>query len=181
MIKKHFHYILQFCFFASLCFNKNIRRVSFVRTSFCFFWNVLAAESLKSPFNKVAGLKFRNFIEKKASPQLFSCEQLFYVEHLRCLILKMVEEFQRNYNLALGEGNFVVRAVGRIIWGWLVVRIIIILSFRVATSKNRNIDRGVKETCTSMSTQVTHVTCVDILAQETDHISLRLIQQCQMH
>ena len=94
----------------------------------------------------------------------------------------MIEEFQRNCNLALGEGNLIICCTGSRENYWLVVRIIIIiLSFQVATSKNRNIDRGVKETCTSMSTQVTYVTCVDILAQETDHISLLLIQQCQMH
>ena len=50
--------------------------------------------------------------------------------------------------------------------------ILIILSFRVDTSKNKNIDHGGKETCVIMSTQVKY---------ETYHISLRLIQQCQMH
>ena len=39
----------------------------------------------------------------------------------------------------------------------------IILSFRVRTSKNKNIDHGVKETCAIMSTQVTY---------EIDHVSL---------
>ena len=34
--------------------------------------------------------------------------------------------------------------------------IIIILSFRVDTSKNKNIGHGVKETCAIMSTQVTY-------------------------
>ena len=49
--------------------------------------------------------------------------------------------------------------------GWLVGKImIIILSFRVGTSKNKNIDHRVKETYAIMSTQVT---C------ETNHISTR--------
>ena len=40
------------------------------------------------------------------------------------------------------------RSVGKII--------IIILSFRVGISKNKNIDHRSKETCTIMSTQVTY-------------------------
>ena len=43
---------------------------------------------------------------------------------------------------------------------------IIILSFRVGKSKNKNIDHGGKETCAFMLTQLTQVT------YETDHISL---------
>ena len=42
------------------------------------------------------------------------------------------------------------RSVGKIII------IIIILSFRVGISKNKNIDHRSKETCTIMSTQVTY-------------------------
>ena len=41
---------------------------------------------------------------------------------------------------------FFVQAVGRIILGWSVGKIIIILSFRVCTFKN-NIDHQGKETC----------------------------------
>ena len=60
--------------------------------------------------------------------------------------------------------NFLfVQAVERIISGWSVGKIIITLSFGVDTSKNKNIDHGVKETCAIMSTQVTY---------ETDHITL---------
>ena len=48
--------------------------------------------------------------------------------------------------------------------GWLVSKImIIILSFRVSTSENKNIDHGVKETWAIISTQVTY---------ETEHMSL---------
>ena len=48
-----------------------------------------------------------------------------------------------------------MQAVERIILGWLVGKIIIIiLIFRVSTSKNKNIDDGVKETCATLSTQV---------------------------
>ena len=47
-----------------------------------------------------------------------------------------------------------MQAVERIILGWLVGKIIIILIFRVSTSKNKNIDDGVKETCAILSTQV---------------------------
>ena len=56
---------------------------------------------------------------------------------------------------SLGEGNliFVVRAVGKIISGRSVAKIIIIiLSFGVVTSKNKNIDHRVKETCAITST-----------------------------
>ena len=56
--------------------------------------------------------------------------------------------------------------------GRLVDKIIMILSFRVGISKNNSIDHRVKETCAIMSTQVT---C------ETDHISLHVIQQFQIH
>ena len=49
---------------------------------------------------------------------------------------------------------------------------LIILSFGVGTSKNKNINHGVKETCAIMSTQLT---C------EIDHISLLVIPQCQVH
>ena len=55
-------------------------------------------------------------------------------------------------------------AVGRIISAHLVGKIIlVILSFRIDTSKNKNNDYRVKETCTIMSTQFTY---------ETDHLSL---------
>ena len=48
-----------------------------------------------------------------------------------------------------------MQAVERIILGWLVGKIIIIiLIFRVSTSKNKNIDDGVKQTCATLSTQV---------------------------
>ena len=62
------------------------------------------------------------------------------------------------------SGRSVGRPAGKII--------IIILSFRVGTSKNKNIDHRVKETCAFMSTQVT---C------ETGHFSVLVIQQCQVH
>ena len=53
---------------------------------------------------------------------------------------------------------FVVRAVGGIISGRSVGKIIIIiLSFGVGISKNKNIDHGGKETCAIMSIQVTYV------------------------
>ena len=60
---------------------------------------------------------------------------------------------------------FVVWAVKRIISGQSISKIIIIiiLSFRVGISKNKNTDHRVKETCAIMSTQIT---C------ETGHISL---------
>ena len=54
---------------------------------------------------------------------------------------------------------------------WSVGKIIIILSFRVGTSKNENIDHQVKETCAIVSTQIT---C------EKDHTSLLVIQHCQV-
>ena len=60
-------------------------------------------------------------------------------------------------DVSLGEGNLIfLRAVGRIIMGWLVGKIImIILSFRVGTSENKNSDTRVKGTCAIMATQVT--------------------------
>ena len=57
---------------------------------------------------------------------------------------------------------FVAQTVEIIISGWSVSKIII-LSFRVDTSKNKNIDHVVNETCDIRSTQVTY---------EIDHISL---------
>ena len=50
---------------------------------------------------------------------------------------------------------FVVRAVGKIMSGWSVGKIIII-SFRVGTFKNKNIDYGVKNTGAIMLAQVTY-------------------------
>ena len=57
---------------------------------------------------------------------------------------------------------FVVRAVGKIMSGWSVGKIIII-SFRVGTFKNKNIDYGVKNTGAIMLAQVTY---------KIDHVSL---------
>ena len=51
---------------------------------------------------------------------------------------------------------FVVRAVGKIMSGWSVGKIIIIISFRVGTFKNKNIDYGVKNTGAIMLAQVTY-------------------------
>ena len=57
-----------------------------------------------------------------------------------------------------GEGSLTFNS------GWSVGKtIIIIVSFMVGTSKNKNIDHQVKETCAIISTQVTY---------ENDHISL---------
>ena len=57
--------------------------------------------------------------------------------------------------------------------GWSVCKIImIILSFQVGTSKNKNIDHRVKKTCAIMSTQVRY---------ETDHISLLVVRQGQVN
>ena len=54
--------------------------------------------------------------------------------------------------------------------GWWVGKVkMIILSFWVGTSKNKNIDHRVKKPCAIMST---HVTC------ETDHISLCALNFC---
>ena len=58
---------------------------------------------------------------------------------------------------------FAVQTVERIISGWSVGKIIIILSFRISTSKNKNADHRVKETCAIRSIQVTY---------ETNHIFL---------
>ena len=43
-----------------------------------------------------------------------------------------------------------------IISGWLLGKILIMISFRVGISKNKNIDHRVKETCAIMSTQVAY-------------------------
>ena len=56
-----------------------------------------------------------------------------------------------------------MRLVKRIISDRPVGKIIIIPSFSVGLSKNKNIDNGVKETSAIISTQVTY---------EIDHISL---------
>ena len=58
-----------------------------------------------------------------------------------------------NYHKVKTTYFFVVRAVRRIVSGQLVgkIIIIIILSFRVGTSKNINIDHQVKETCAKVT------------------------------
>ena len=54
---------------------------------------------LESLFNKVTGLMACNFIKEETTTQMFSCEyykmfeKSFFMEHLRRLVLKMVEEF----------------------------------------------------------------------------------------
>ena len=67
-----------------------------------------------------------------------------------------IRQRQLNFLLygQLGESYQVSQSVGKTI---------IILSFRVGTSNNKNIDHRVKETCSIMSTQVT---------EGTDHISV---------
>ena len=64
----------------------------------------------------------------------------------------------------LAEGNIilVVWTVGRIMLDWSVGKIII-LSFRLGSTKNKNIDHWGKEAYAVMSTQVPY---------EIDHISL---------
>ena len=64
---------------------------------------------------------------------------------------------------------FLVQAVRRIMRSQSVGKIIIIiLSFQVGTSTNKNIDHRIKETCAIIMS--TLVTC------KTDHISLLVIQ-----
>ena len=72
----------------------------------------------------------------------------------------------------LGEGNliFCVRVVRRITSGRSVGQIIIImiiLSFRVGTSKSKNVDHRVKETCAIRSTQVTYETAYISLLRDS--------------
>ena len=75
-----------------------------------------------------------------------------------------MREFQKRLQTLLSEGNFIVcYTVERIILSPSIGQIIIILSFRVGTSKNKNIDHGVNETCAIMSTQVIY---------EIDRVSL---------
>ena len=56
---------------------------------------------LKSLFNTVRGLKACNFHKKETQTQVFSCEyhkifkNSFFMEHLRWLLLNIVEEFLR--------------------------------------------------------------------------------------
>ena len=91
--------------------------------------------------------------------------------------------------------QFVVRAVVRIFTGCSVGKIsIIILSFRVGPSKNKNADHRVKETSAVMSIQVTHETDLTAFPVETGRklnvhktFNLRpvstgysVIQRCQM-
>ena len=72
------------------------------------------------------------------------------------------EPFARSVFLRYRQLNFLL--YGRIILGQSVSKItIIILSFRVSTSKNKNADHRVEETCAIWSIQVTY---------ETDQISL---------
>ena len=66
-------------------------------------------------------------------------------------------------NKAMATQFFVLRAVGRIMSGWSVGKITIIISFRVGTFKNKNIDYGVENTGAIMLAQVTY---------KIDHVSL---------
>ena len=77
---------------------------------------------------------------------------------------KIIAQWFKKYFLIYYILKLKILAVGRVISDRSVGKIkIIILSLRVGTSKNKNIDHGVKETCAIMSTQVTY---------EIDHISL---------
>ena len=72
-----------------------------------------------------------------------------------------VKEFENKVKHSLPKVNatefFVVQAVGEIILGQSVSKIIIIfLSFRVSTSKNKNADHRVKQTCTIRSIKATY-------------------------
>ena len=82
---------------------------------------------------------------------------MFYLVVLRVYLIRILCNQLREGNLI-----FVVQAVGRIISGRSVGKIII-LSFRVSTSKNKNADHWVKEICAIRSIQVIY---------ETNHISL---------
>ena len=56
---------------------------------------------LESLFNKITGLMACNFVKKESPTHVFSCEYhkiAFFMEHLRRLLLKMVEEFLRISN-----------------------------------------------------------------------------------
>ena len=86
-----------------------------------------------------------------------------------------IRKFQKRLQTLLSEGNFIVcYTVERIILSPSIGQIIIILSFRVDTSKNKNIDHRVKKTCAILSTQVTYET------KPTTSI-YSMIQQCQVH
>ena len=63
----------------------------------------------------------------------------------RQIYIKHSKEIEKEI---LGKSNFVlfVQAVWRIILGWSVGKIMIILSFRVNTAKNKNTDHQGKET-----------------------------------
>ena len=76
-----------------------------------------------------------------------------------------------HYSIRRNQPNFfVVWAVARIISGRSDGKIVIILSFWIGTSKNKNIDHRSKEACAIMTRQVTY---------ETDYISLLcVIQWC---
>ena len=72
-----------------------------------------------------------------------------------------VENYSGHY-LRQRQLNFLLCGQAKkIISGWLIGKMIIILSFRVGKIKMKNIDHQVKETCAILSTQVTH---------EIDHI-----------
>ena len=67
-------------------------------------------------------------------------------------------QMKKTVMMPVGKGAtqlFVVCAVGRIMLGRSVI--IIILSFRISTCKNKNIDHLVKKTFAIMSTQVTSI------------------------
>ena len=133
---------------------------------------------VKLQVSKIESLQYNAALAITAATRRSSKEKLYQeltLEYLisrrwlrkLCLFYKIIVNKSPNY---LPKANttwfFVVQAVGRIISGWPVGKIIIIiLSFRVGTSKNKKINHGVRETCAIMSTQVMY---------EINHISLHI-------
>ena len=102
---------------------------------------------------------FLTIIHYSMLPRFGNCNSICSAFKFLIFLLACIRSLrQRQLDL------FIVRSVGRTFSGRLVGKIIvIILSFRVGTSKNKNIDYQLKETCVIMSTQVTYETDLNSL------------------
>ena len=126
--------------------------------NYSFSQTAIFPESI-SPLQK-EGTRLRSMLNKK-NPCTPLKRKTYWITLITLFILKI--QNIRKCNKAKATSFFVVRLVKRIISDRPVGKIIIIPSFSVGLSENKNIDNGVKETSAIISTQVTY---------EIDHISL---------
>ena len=90
-----------------------------------------------------------------------------------------VHKISRNVKKDVTVSLCSVWTVKRIIWVWSVGKIILILSFRVNISKNKNFHQKVKETGAIMSTKVTYeINLISLLWDSTISSALNFCFLC---